>query len=459
MMTKEKIYFDKNQLLSGTVEDLTSEGSGVIRIDGFTFFVEGVIPGEEIEFKVIKVKKQYGFGRLVQILKASPDRVDLKDDLGRQIGTMTLQHMAYPAQLDHKQKLVKEAFQRLGHFEEVDVQATLGMDHPWQYRNKAQIPVRLVKGQLETGFFRKNSHDLVPIEDFHIQEPSIDQSIIIVRDLLRKFQIPAYDEATHKGIIRHIVIKRGHYSGQMMVVLVTNLSKVKQMRELAEAIHQAIPEVVSVIQNIQTQKTNVILGKDNIVLWGQEYLEDQMLGNRLRISANSFYQVNTPQAEVLYQKAIDAAGLTGQERVLDAYCGIGSISLALAKHAKEVYAMEIVAEAIEMAKDNAKLNQIDNVHFEVGSADTVLTQWQEEGIHFDVAVVDPPRKGLEASFIESLVEIGPDKIVYVSCNPASCARDCRILADAGYQLESIQPVDLFAQTVHVETCVLLTKQA
>ncbi|WP_310795415.1 23S rRNA (uracil(1939)-C(5))-methyltransferase RlmD [Ignavigranum ruoffiae] len=449
--------FQKNQHYQGQVADLNTQGAGVVKIDGFPFFVEGVIPGEEIAFKATKVKKNYGFGRLEKIITISPDRVELKDDLGRQIGTMTLQHMNYSSQLAYKQKVVKDAFQRLGHFDDIEVAPTLASDRQWQYRNKAQIPVRALKGQLQTGFFRKNSHDLVAVEDFHIQEPDIDRAILLVRDLLRQYQISPYNEADHLGDIRHIIIKRGYYSKEMMVVLVTRQKQVKGLQNLAEAIAKALPEVVSIMQNIQDQRTNVIMGRDNHCLWGQDYLEDEMLGNRLRISAHSFYQVNTPQAEKLYQVGIDYAQLSGQEKVLDAYCGIGSISLALAKHAKEVYAMEIVPEAIEMAKQNAQLNHIDNVHFQAGPAETILPQWQSNGIHFDVAVVDPPRKGLDSQFIQTLVELCPDRIVYISCNPASCARDCRQFADVGYQVQTVQPVDMFPQTVHVECVVLMQK--
>lgn len=449
--------YQKNQHFQGEVEDLNTQGAGVVKIDGFPFFVEGVIPGEEVAFKATKVKKNYGFGRLEKIITVSPDRVELKDDLGRQIGTMTLQHMNYASQLAYKQKVVKDAFQRLGHFDDIEVAPTLASDRQWQYRNKAQIPVRLIKGEVQTGFFRKNSHDLVPVEDFHIQEPDIDQAIIVVRDLLRQYQIHPYNEEKHHGDIRHIIIKRGHYSKELMVVLVTRQKQVKGLQNLAEAIAKAIPEVVSIMQNIQDKRSNVIMGRKNHCLWGQDYLEDEMLGNRLRISAHSFYQVNTPQAEKLYQVGIDRAQLSGQEIVLDAYCGIGSISLALAKHAKEVYAMEIVPEAIEMAKQNAEINQIDNVHFEAGAAEVILPEWQGQGIHFDVAVVDPPRKGLDSQFIQTLVELSPDRIVYISCNPASCARDCRQFADAGYQVHTVQPLDMFPQTVHVEALTLLTR--
>lgn len=449
--------FKKNQQLTGRVSDLTSEGAGVVKIDGFPFFVEGVIPEESVRIQVMKVGKTFGFARLVEILEASPDRVELTDDIGRQIGTMTLQHMNYDAQLRYKTQHVQQVFQRIGGFENVQVKPTLGMETPWHYRNKAQIPVREVKGQLETGFFRKNSHDLIPVENFHIQHPEIDRAILVVRDILRAHQIVPYNEQTHTGMIRHIIVKRGHYTGQMMIILVVNGTKLPNETQIAQQITEQLPQVVSLVLNEQTQQTNVIMGRKNRILYGQDYYEDKMLGLTFRISAQSFYQVNTPQAEVLYQTALEAAQLTGVETVLDAYCGIGTISLALAQQARQVYAMEIVPEAIDMAKQNAAQNGLENVIFEAGKAEEWLPRWHESGIRFDIAVVDPPRKGLESSFIETLVAQQPQRIVYISCNPATCARDCKLLAQAGYQLEWIQPVDLFGQTSHVETVALLSK--
>lgn len=450
--------FIKNHEYTGQVVDLTSQGQGVVKIDNYPFFVEGTITGEEVKFKATKVGKKFGYGRLMEILEESPDRVEIKDPIGRQIGTMTLQHMTYEAQLKYKEQQVRSAYERIGNFPNVEVRPVLGMDHPWEYRNKAQIPVRQINGQLETGFFRRNSHDLVPVENFHIQHPEIDQVILTVRDILRKFQVPAYDEKSHKGNIRHIVVKRGHYSGEIMVILVSRQRSIPSIQEIINEITAKVPNLVSLVQNIQSDKTNVILGQKNRLLWGQSYYTDSMLGLDFKVSANSFYQVNTPQAEKLYQTAIEAAGLSGSETVLDAYSGIGSISLSLAKEAKHVYAMEIVEEAVDMAKKNAQLNKLDNVTFEAGPAEEWLPRWQEQGIHFDVAVVDPPRKGLDPSFITSLLEIQPDKIVYVSCNPATQARDARMLADGGYQLEWVQPVDLFAQTVHTEAVALFTRK-
>ena len=403
-----------------------------------------------MDAKQVFKKNQIHQGQVEEILTASPDRVEITDPIGRQIGTMTLQHMAYPAQLKAKQALVKQVFSRLGKFpESLEVRPTHGMDHPWQYRNKAQIPVRTVKGQLETGFFRKNSHQLVPVENFHIQDPAIDQAILKTRDILRQL---GYDEESRKCQIRHIIVKRGHYSGQVMLFLVVNGKGLPREEQLVEALTDAIPNLVSLVLNSHTQANNVIMGPTNRLLWGQPVYQDQMLGLDFSISPHSFYQVNTPQAEALYRYAIEAVDLSGRETVLDAYCGIGTISLALARQAGQVYAMEIVPEAIDMAQANAQANGLTNVTFQAGKAEEVLPAWQAKGIAFDVTVVDPPRKGLDSEFVKTLIELSPDKIVYVSCNPATCARDCQLLAQAGYELKWVQPVDLFPQTAHVE-CV------
>lgn len=452
-----KVPFKKNDTFTGTVEDITSQGQGVVKLDHYPFFIEGAMTGEVVKFKAMKVGKTYGFGRLLEIIEESPERVEMTDAIGRQIGTMTLQHMSYDAQLAYKEQQVKSAYERIGHFEDAEIRPVLGMENPWEYRNKAQIPVREINGQLETGFFRRNSHDLVPVENFFIQHKEIDEAILIVRDILRRFHVPAYNEKNHTGIIRHVVVRRGHYSGQVMVTLVTNKRKMPNEAIIVDAIAEEVPNIASIVQNVQTKRTNVILGRQSLVLWGQPYIEDSMLGLTFRISSKSFYQVNTPQAEVLYKTAIDAADLQGNETVLDAYSGIGTIGLSLAQHAKQVYGMDIVDEAVEMAKQNAKLNGIKNAAFEVGSAEEWLPKWNEAGIKFDVIVVDPPRKGLDQVFVDAVIEQQPEKIVYVSCNPATQARDARLFADAGYDLQFVQPVDLFGQTTHVEAVALFTK--
>ncbi|MBK0348787.1 23S rRNA (uracil(1939)-C(5))-methyltransferase RlmD [Aerococcaceae bacterium zg-ZJ1578] len=453
-----KQLFKKNQEIVGLVEDLTSEGLGVVRVEGFAFFVEGGIPGEIVHAKVMKVGKNFGFARLVEIKNSSYDRQEMIDVVGRQIGTMALQHMSYDLQLAFKQETVRNTFRKIGGFKQVPVRMTLGMAHPWGYRNKAQIPVREINGELETGFFRKNTHDLVPVNNFHIQHPEIDRAIQLIRNVLRKFKITAYNELNHSGEVRHIIVKRGHVSGEIMVILVVNGAALPNELEIAKEIMVQIPEVVSVVLNRQDKKTNVIMGDKSRVLLGEQYYQDRMLGYTYFISAHSFYQVNTPQAEVLYKEAIRAADLTGQETVLDAYCGIGTITLPLAQQAKRVYAMEVVPQAIEMANKNAAYNYVENVTFEVGKAEDVLPKWNETGVHFDVIVVDPPRKGLDKQFVDSAIEQAPKRIVYVSCNPATCARDCKLFAEAGYQLQYVQPVDLFPQTTSIECVALLVKE-
>lgn len=445
----------KNEYIEATAEDLTHQGAGVCKIDHYPLFVEGLLPGEKAKIKVIKVGKTFGYGRLISILKASPERVDIVEKSYTQVGIMPLQHLSYSGQLAFKQQQVKNVFERIAHMPDVVVEETMGMEDPFHYRNKAQVPVREIKGKLETGFFRKNTHQLVPLEDFQIQDPEIDKAIIVVRDLLRKYNIHAYNEETHKGIVRHIVVRRGYYTGELMIVLVTRVSNLLYSDEIVSEIVEQLPETVSIIQNINSNQTNVILGRKSKVLFGKDFYTDQLMGLTFEISHQSFYQVNPTQAEKLYAKAVEFAQLTGNETVIDAYCGIGTLTLILAKHAKQVHGIEIVAPAIENARKNATLNSIENVDFEIGSADSVMAQWAENGQRADVLVVDPPRKGLDEGFIEAAITMKPNKIVYVSCNPSTLARDAALFAEGGYVVKKVQPIDLFPQTIHVETVVLL----
>lgn len=447
----------KNEKIKVTFEDLTSEGLGVAKVDSYPLFVVDGLPGEEAIVKVTKLGKSYGFARIEERLSSSEDRIPTTDVLGTQVGTMPLQHMRYEAQLKFKQNMVIQDFKRIAKLPDIEVLPTIGMKQPWGYRNKAQIPVRAKDGKLVTGFFRKNTHDLVPMENFHIQDPKIDEAIVKVRDILQEYGVKAYDEKKHTGNIRHIMVRRGTYTGEMMIVLVTRTAKIFPKSKIVPDILEALPEVVSIVQNVNPKRSNVILGEETIILHDEDLYHDTLLGHKFAISSKSFYQVNPLQTEKLYQLALDAAQLTGEETVIDAYCGIGTISLALAEKAKQVYAMEIVPDAIEMAKRNAEENNIENVTFEIGAAEEVMPKWAEEGIQADVIVVDPPRKGLDAGFIEAALNVNPDRIVYVSCNPATLARDLRIFADNGYEAKQAQPVDLFPQTLHVETVVLMSR--
>ncbi|MFD1549744.1 23S rRNA (uracil(1939)-C(5))-methyltransferase RlmD [Levilactobacillus fuyuanensis] len=454
---KTKAPVAKNERLDVTIADLTYQGMGVAKVDDFPLFIENALPGEELTIQVTKVQSHYGFARAIAWKSESPDRVTDVDKTYRQTGIAPLQHLAYPAQLKFKQHQIAELFSK--DHQDVEVAPTLGMENPTQYRNKAQVPVRMIKGQLETGFYRQHSHDLIPLTDFYIQDPAIDAAIVKVRDILRQFEIPAYNEISDKGVIRNIMVRRGYYSHEMMIVLISRTQKMPSQAQLVDQIHQALPEVTSIVLNVNAKKTNVIMGNVTRTLYGKPTIEDSLLGLTFAISARSFYQVNPQQTEKLYQMAIDKAGLTGEETVIDAYCGIGTISLALAKHAKQVYGVDVVSEAIEDAKVNAQKNHLSNVTFEINKAEFQMAKWQEDGIKPDVVVVDPPRKGLAESLIDSTAKMGPKKVVYVSCNPATLVRDVARFQELGYEIDGpIQPVDQFPQTPHVESVTVLVKK-
>ena len=452
---KEKLSVKKNERYTLDIIDLSYEGMGVAKIDGYSLFIENALPGERVEVLVVKAGNKFGYGKVEKWLTESPDRQPLKDNRLLRTGIAPLAHLNYEQQLLFKQKQVENVMSKIAKMPEVNILPTIPMENPIGYRNKAQIPVRRIDGRLATGFYKKNSHELVEIEDYYIQDPAIDEAIKRVRDILQRFQVRGYNEAKNEGQIRHIIIRRGHYSHEMMVVLVTRKEKFFKGKETASIIHEELPEVVSVVQNINEEKTNVILGDKEKVLYGRSYIEDQLLGKTYRISSKSFYQVNTEQTEKLYQTAIEFAALQKEDTVIDAYSGIGTIGLSLADKVKEVYGMELVPEAIEDAQFNALTNKIENAHYEVGKAETVMKKWQDKGIKPSVIVVDPPRKGLDARFIASAIDMAPAKLVYISCNPATFARDAKLFAESGYEVKKVQPVDLFPQTHHVELVALL----
>lgn len=446
----------KNKDYTGTIEDLTHEGLGVVKIDNFPIFVEGALPQEEVTFKVVKIGKKFAFGKLLEVITESPDRVEVMDKVYAQTGTMPLQHLSYDAQLRFKKDQVVRVFERIAKLPEVPIADVIGMEDPYGYRNKVQIPVRKIDGKMATGFFRKNSHDLIPLEDFAIQDPKIDEAVVIVRDVLKRYHIKPYDEVNHKGDIRHILIRRGYYTGELMVVLVTRTSDLPREDEIISSLKEKLPELVSLIQNINPEKTNVILGSDHRVLFGEDGYHDTLLGDTYFISHQSFYQINPVQTQQLYQTAIDYAELTGKETVIDAYCGIGTLTLGLAKKAKHVYGLEIVNTAIKNANRNVQVNDVSNVSFKVGAAEELMVEWTDRNEKVDVLVVDPPRKGLAKAFVDAVLTMKPERMVYVSCNPATLARDLKLLHEGGYDVIKAQPVDMFPQTHHVETVVSLS---
>lgn len=447
----------KNDVIEVEIVDLSHEGAGVAKAEGLVFFVENALPGELIRMRVLKVNKKIGFGKVEEFLRTSDQRNENLDMAYLRTGIADLGHLNYPAQLDFKRKQVKDSLYKIAGLSDVEVLPTLGMEQPLGYRNKAQVPVRRVNGQLETGFFRKNSHDLLPIEDFYIQDPVIDQVIIFTRDLLRRFDLKPYDEQEKTGLIRNLVVRRGHYSGEIMVILVTTRPKIFRVEQLMERLIEAFPAIKSIMQNINDQPGNAIFGKDWRMLYGQDYITDQMLGNDFQIAAPAFYQINTEMAEKLYQTVIDFSELTADDVVLDAYSGIGTIGLSVAKHVKEVYGVEVIPEAVENSRKNAAVNGITNASYVCAPAEEAIQNWLKEGIQADVILVDPPRKGLTESFIKASVSMEPKKITYISCNVATMARDIKLYQELGYELKKVQPVDLFPQTHHVECVALLVK--
>lgn len=454
---KKKLPVVEKQTYEVVINDLSHQGLGVARVDNYPVFIENALPGETVKIMVTHTGRRMGHGYVVKILEASPHRVEIVDEVHTQSGTMPLQHLAYLEQLTFKQNQVAKLLSKVGGLENVPVLETMGMDDPFGYRNKAQIPVREMNGELTTGFYKKKSHDLIPIEDFVIQHPEIDVAIVKVRDILRKYGAMAYNERKHTGDIRHIIVRRGHYTEELMIILVTRTFALPNAQDIVQEIREAMPNVVSIVQNINSDKTNVILGKQAMVLFGQDYYTDELMGHTFKISHQSFYQVNSPQTEKLYSVAVEFANLTGDETVVDAYCGIGTMTLGLAEKAKEVYGVEIVPQAIQNAKTNAVDNNITNVEFEIADAGDWLVKKAKAGFAVDVVVVDPPRKGLAPEFIDSVLEMKPERVVYVSCNPNTLARDLGLLSEGGYTVEKVQPVDMFPQTHHIENVALLTR--
>lgn len=457
-MAKQKAPVQKNQTVTLQFEDLTHEGSGVAKMDGYPIFVPLGLPGERADVRVVKVNKRFAFGKLIHLHEKSEHRVNPPCNVFHKCGGCQLQHMTYEMQLEMKRSQVKNVMQKVAHLPDVPVHPVLGMEEPWRYRNKIQIPVGEKNGELITGFYQQRSHRIIDdMETCVIQDELGDKIVEAVRQIGTDLGIRAYDEQAHRGELRHIIVRTAYTTNEAMLVLVTRTKKLTKQAEIIERITKEFPEITSIIHNVNSEKTNVILGKKSRTIYGADYIYDKIGDLEFAISAQSFYQVNPTQTKVLYDKALEYANVDKNDVVIDAYCGIGTISLFLAQKAKKVYGVEIVPEAIDDAKKNAKHNQMDNVEFVVGEAEKVMPWWTKQGLRPDVIVVDPPRKGCEASLLEAMIAMEPERIVYVSCNPSTLARDLRILEDGGYQTQEIQPVDMFSQTSHVECVSLLTR--
>jgi 23S rRNA (uracil1939-C5)-methyltransferase len=519
----------KNEEYEADIIGIGHEGEGVGRVHGFTLFVQGALPGERAHVKVMKLKKQYGYAKLLRIVKPSPDRIAAPCPIYAQCGGCQLQHLSYEAQLRYKRQLVVDNLERIGKLKVADsrngklsiersgdnnpkiapsgngisqdsvveasgsslkqvnegavsvetmetatkgiiVHETLGMSDPWRYRNKAQVPIGLasvhsgldngeaLEGGLVGGFYAQGSHRIIDMEACLIQQENNDLVVSEVKRIARELGIRAYNEETHKGLLRHVVVRYGFNTGDIMVALITNGKDIPHSDELVGLLRTAIPGIKSICQNINTERTNVIFGDKTKVLWGDDVIYDTIGDIRFAISARSFFQVNPVQTEVLYGKALEFAELSGEEVVIDAYCGIGTISLFLAQRARQVYGVEIVEEAIDDARRNALLNGISNVQFAAGAAEEVIPGWRRQGIAPDVIVVDPPRKGCDAALLATILEMRPARVVYVSCNPSTLARDLRVLEDGGYRTVEVQPVDMFPHTTHVECVARLYRE-
>ena len=454
-----KDNFKKNDLVTLEITDLGSSGEGIGKVDGFTLFVKDALIGDVIQAKIIKLKKNYGYGRLMEIVIPSPARVEARCLKARACGGCQIQPLDYEKQLEYKENKVGGLLERVGKIRDYVMEPIIGMEEPWHYRNKAQFPVGKDKdGKIITGFYAGRTHSIVPLDKCFIQHPLNEQIMSIVQRWMEEFNISSYDEVSHKGLVRHIFTRIGKYTEEVMVCLVINGKKIPKEAELIERLKQ-IHGIKSICLNVNRENTNVILGKDIQCLWGQPYITDKIGEISYRISPLSFFQVNPIQTQKLYATALEYAGLTGKETVWDLYCGIGTISLFLAQAAKKVYGVEIVPEAIRDAQENARLNHIENAEFFVGKAEEVLPeQYEKNGVYADVIVVDPPRKGCDEKLLACMVQMAPETIVYVSCDPATLARDLNYLSNHGYKVKKVRCTDMFPHSVHVETVVLLSQQ-
>jgi len=448
----------KNEDYMITIDNMGYEGEGVGKIDGFTVFVAGAIVGEKVLIKIVKISKNFAFGKLLEIIEKSSNRIEPVCSIYKSCGGCNLQHIDYASQLDFKTNRVIQVINRIGKLEKVIVHPTLGMESPYNYRNKVQLPSSNKNGEVKIGFYAARSHDIINMENCYIQDSVADIVVKLTRQWIKEFNIQCYNEENQQGILRHVMIRKGSKTGQVMVVLVTNGKSLPYKEEFIAIVTKKIKGIVSVIQNINSEKTNVILGETCLTLWGKDTITDYIGEFKFEVSPLSFFQVNSVQTEVLYDKVLEYANLSGGEVVLDAYCGTGTISLFLSGTAKKVYGVEIVPQAIENAKINAKVNNVENTEFLVGEAEIIIPKLINDGVIADVVVVDPPRKGCDKTLLEAISHMAPKTIVYVSCDPGTLARDLGILNELGYITKEIQPVDMFPQTAHIENVARIEKR-
>ncbi|MBR6568212.1 MAG: 23S rRNA (uracil(1939)-C(5))-methyltransferase RlmD [Clostridia bacterium] len=447
----------KNDEIRLKITTLTSQGSGLGRFNDMAVFVEGSAVGDDLLVHIIKVKKNYAVGIIKKIYKASPDRTEADCEAFGRCGGCSYRHISYEAEKREKLQSVTDAMNRIGGID-IKAESIYTVKNPCRYRNKAQIPVGLDReGNLITGFYSKRSHRIIPCEDCLLQMPDFKNIVSAVRGYILGNPVSVYNEETGEGLIRHIYLRQGRKTGQIMVCLVINGDTLPKKDRFIEAVLESNENIRSIVLNINKEDTNVVLGDKCITVWGEDFIEDELCGLTFRISPLSFYQVNPEGTEILYGKAKEYASLKGGETLLDLYCGTGTIGLTMAKDCKELIGVEIIPQAIENAKKNAALNSIENARFICDDASGAAKTLFDEGIRPDVIILDPPRKGCSADVIDTVVNMKPERVVYVSCDPATLARDCRIFEDKGYKVKELCAVDMFPRTVHVESVALLSR--
>ena len=460
----------QGDLISLRITGLSHEGEGVGRHRDLAVFVPGGVPGDRLEVRVTEIKRNYARGKIVSVGEPSLIRTNPRCGIYEPCGGCQLQHIDYARQLELKAQLVRDALDRIGKLSEVKVHPTLGAAHPWHYRNKAQFPVGISVGgppRIVGGCYARGTHRIIDAEECYIQHPTNNAILAQARRLIEKYGLSVYDETTGRGLVRHVLARVGTRTGEAMAVIVTNGESIPRGSDFARELMASVPGLVSVVQNVNTRRTNVTLGAETRLLAGRETIEDRIGDLKFKISARSFFQVNPEQTEILYAKALEYAALTGAETVIDAYCGIGTITLFLARRAESlarregrspgrIYGIEEVPEAIKDARENAELNGVVNAEFQVGRVEEIAPELYARGVRAEVVVVDPPRRGCEPSVLETFVSMTPARVVYVSCNPATLARDLAYLGERGYRTEEVQPVDMFPHTSHVECVIMMT---
>lgn len=449
----------KNELYETDITAFTTEGNGICRIDEMAVFVPGTAIGDHCIVRIVKVLKSYAFGRLEELLIPSKDRTEPDCNVSAQCGGCVYRHITYKAELAAKEQRVRDALERIGGFRGIEIQPIISAPDRNHYRNKCQLPIGLSKdGKMQLGFYAVNSHRIVDTHTCMLQPTEFDR----IAEAFRAWQETAgesiYDEASHSGVLRHLYMRCGEKSGEILVCVVANSRKLRDEALLVSSLRKAVPEITGIVLNINREKTNVVLGKENRTLWGKDTITDTLCGLQFEISPHAFYQVNRTQAEVLYEKAAEYAALTGNENLLDLYCGTGTIGLSMAKKAKKLIGAEIVSAAIENAKRNAARNNIANAEFICGDAAEAAQTLYQRGEKPDVIVIDPPRKGCDTALISCISNMDPVRVVYISCDPATLARDLKHFDEVGYKINAVTPVDMFPCTAHVETVCLMSKK-